>query len=269
MADGAHGTVDNLATRDRFVRFLRAGARVRAVHSAASASRPPLRRPGVPARPPFAFTAAAPLGWDALRGDAPSLRDDLVALVARSAVWPELTERRRRGVAEVLGAVARVSAATGAVATLLHVGPAPSPQPGAPGQVPDDVPPEVSSITLTWLRTAPLLADLDLARLVVQDGEPVGTGIGPGVVARRTEPTPTGAEQVTSQIAAPVPGSIWLAVLTGTTSAVEHAPAMDDALLAFAQSLRVDRPTPVDRPAPSRSSGTTGAHGPTGAADPT
>lgn len=195
------------------------------------------RRPGVPARPPFAFAAAAPPGWDALRGDAPSLRDDLVALVARSALWPTLTDRQRRGLANVLGSVAGVSAATGAVATLLRV--------GAPGTAPGDGEPDVSSITLSWLRTAPLLADLDLARLVVQHGEPVETGVGPGVVARRVEDTPTGAEQITSQIAAPVPGSIWLAVLTGTTSALEHAPAMDDALLAFAQSLQVDRPAPA------------------------
>lgn len=215
------------------------------------------RRPGVPARPPFAFTAAAPPGWDALRGDAPSLRDDLVALVARSALWPTLTDRQRRGLANVLGSIAGVSAATGAVATLLRVGAA------APG----DAEPDVSSITLSWLRTAPLLADLDLARLVVQHGEPVETGVGPGVVARRVEDTPTGAEQITSQIAAPVPGSIWLAVLTGTTSALAHAPAMDDALLAFAQSLRVDRPAP----AADEASGGTGAaaQGTAGPADAT
>ena len=198
----------------------------------APGSRTP-RTPGVPARPPFAFTATAPVGWEALRGDAPSLRDDLVALVARSPLWPALTDRQRRGAASVLTSVARISAATGAVATLLHVGPA------APGS--DDAP-EVSSITLTWLRTAPVLADLDLARLVVPRGGPVETGLGPGVLARRIEDTPTGAEQITSQIAAPLPGSIWLAVLTGTTTALVHAPAMDDALLAVARSLQVDRP---------------------------
>jgi hypothetical protein len=160
------------------------------------------------------------------------LRDDLMAVVARSALWPTLTVRQRRGLANVLGSVAQVSAATGAVATLLRVGPAAGP----------DALPEVASIALTWIRTAPILADLDLARLVVENGEPVETGLGTGVVARRVETTPTGAEQITSQIAAPLPDSIWLAVLTGTTSALEHAPAMDDALRAVALSLRVDRP---------------------------
>lgn len=189
------------------------------------------RRPGVPARPPFAFTVTAPPGWEAFRGDAPGLRDDLVAYVARSALWPTLTERQRRGLANVLRSLAGVSAATGAVATMLRVGAGPA-----------DAEPDVASLSLTWLRTAPVLADLDLARLVVQDGEPVETGLGPGVLARRVEPTPTGAEQITSQVAAPLPDSIWLAVLTGTTSALEHAPAMDEALRAVALSLQVDRP---------------------------
>ncbi|GEL98882.1 hypothetical protein [Cellulomonas terrae] len=191
------------------------------------------RRPGVPARPPFAFTVTAPPGWEAFRGDAKGLRDDLVALVARSALWPTLTERQRLGLANVLRSVAGVSAATGAVATMLRVG-------GTP--VGPDALPDVASLSLTWLRTAPVLADLDLARLVVRDGEPVETGLGPGVLARRVESTPTGADQITSQVAAPLPDSIWLAVLTGTTSALEHAPAMDEALRAVALSLRVDRP---------------------------
>ncbi|GEK22315.1 hypothetical protein [Cellulomonas xylanilytica] len=202
--------------------------------STASAAGSYRRRPGVPARPPFAFTATAPPGWEAFRGDAPGLRDDLVALVARSAVWPALTERQRLGLANVMRSVAGVSAATGAVATMLRVGSA------APGRA--DAMPDVASLSLTWLRTAPVLADLDLARLVVQEGEPVDTGLGPGVVARRVESTPTGGEQITSQIAAPLPDSIWLAVLTGTSSALEHAPAMEEALHAVALSLQVDRP---------------------------
>ncbi|WP_028047830.1 hypothetical protein [Cellulomonas sp. URHE0023] len=190
------------------------------------------RRPGEPARPPFAFTAAAPPGWETLRGDTPSLRDDLFALVARTPLWAELDTRRRRGLGSVLTSVARVSASVGAVVTLLHVGRADEIEPGAE--------PAVSAVTLTWLRTAPVLADLDLARLVVPGGQPVETGLGPGVVARSLQDGPAGAEWVTSQIAAPVPGSIWLAVLTGTTSALEHAPTMDDALLAFAASLRTE-----------------------------
>lgn len=209
------------------------------MNSAAPPPGPGHRPPGVPARPPFAFTATAPPGWETLRGDAVPLRDDLVALVARSALWPTLTDRQRRGVASVLESVARVSAATGAVATLLHVG-----APPAAGTEP-----EVSAITLTWLRTTPVLADLDVARLVVTDGEPVETGLGPGVVARRVERTPTGADQITSQVAAPVPGTIWLVVLTGTTTTLAHAPAMDDALLDVAASLRVVLPS-AGTPAP-------------------
>lgn len=178
----------------------------------------------------------APPGWEAFRGDAPGLRDDLVALVARSALWPTLTERQRLGLANVLRSVAGVSAATGAVATMLRIGG------DAPEPVRADALPDVASLSLTWLRTAPVLADLDLAGLVVQQGEPVETGLGPGVLARRIETTPTGADQITSQIAAPLPDSIWLAVLTGTTSSLEYAPGMDDALRAVALSLQVDRP---------------------------
>lgn len=201
------------------------------------------RRPGTPARPPFAFSATAPEGWEALRGDAPSLHDDLVAVVARSTLWGELDARQQRGVASVLGEVARVSATTGAAATLLHM--------GATGGADDDVvtadapptDPAVSSVTLTWLRTAPVLADLDLARLVLDGGEPVTTGLGPGLLARRVEPGPTGGEQVTAQLAAPLPESIWLAVLTGTTTALAHAPALEEAVLAVGRSLQVDRPS--------------------------
>lgn len=160
------------------------------------------------------------------------MRDDLVALVARTPVWAALDERRRRGAAAVLVSVARASAGSGAVVTLLRLGSA--------GDASSE--PEVSAISLTWLRTAPLRADLTLARLVVQSDEPVDTGIGPGLVARRVERTVTGALSSTSQVAAPVPGSIWLAVVTGTTSAPQFADDLHDAVLTFTAGLRVDRP---------------------------
>ena len=167
-----------------------------------------------------------------MRGDAASLRDDLLAIVARTPAWAALDERRRRGLATTLSAVADVSGLTGAVAVLLRT-----------GATTGSTTPDVSTLTLSWLRTAPVLADLDLARLVVPGDDLVDTGLGPGVIARRIEDSPTGGDSITSQIAAPVPDSIWLAVLTGTATDVAHAPAMDDALLAFAASLQVDRPT--------------------------
>ena len=176
----------------------------------------------------------APPGWAALRGDAPSLHDDLLALVVRTPVWAHLDPRRRRGLSQVLDTIAHVSATTGAATTLLHLDPGtpPANQPAV------DAEPAVSAITLTWLRTAPILADLDLARLVLGDGEPLTTGLGPGLVNRSIETSPTGEDQITTQIAAPLPASIWIAVLTGTTTSLDHAPSMDDALLAVAASLR-------------------------------
>lgn len=185
----------------------------------------------VPSRPPFAFAATAPPGYEALRGDTPSLRDDLFALVARTPVWTELDERRRRGLASILEAVAQASATARAVATLLRLG-----DPHAA----TDLPPDVSALTLSWLRTAPAVADLDLARLVLRGGEPVETGLGPGVVARRVEHLPGGGALRTAQVAAPLSGSIWLAVVTGTSTRA-HDTATDDALIALAASLRVDR----------------------------
>ena len=198
----------------------------------------PVRRPpaGTPARPPFAFTMRAPAGWTALRGDAVSLGDDLLALVARTPLWQALDDRRRGGLGFLLHGVARASAASGAVATLLRL-------PDGPSKQGDEA--EVSSISLTWLRTAPVRADLDLARLVLREGEPVTTGLGPGLGVTRHETTTGGGEQHTVQVAAPVPDSIWLAVLTGTTTTEQHVPALEEAVLAVAASLGVDRPPPA------------------------
>jgi hypothetical protein len=187
---------------------------------------------GTPARPPFAFTLTAPTGWAALRGDAPSLHDDLLALVVRTPVWAQLDPRRRRGLSQVLDTIAQVSATTGAVTTLLHLG-----DDTPPAHQPAGADPAVSAITLTWLRTAPILADLALARLVLGDGEPLTTGLGPGLVDRRIQTSPTGQDHITTQVAAPLPASIWIAVLTGTTTSLGSAPTMDDALLAVAASL--------------------------------
>ncbi|WP_142159806.1 hypothetical protein [Cellulomonas sp. SLBN-39] len=187
---------------------------------------------GTAARPPFGFTVRAPAGWQALRGDAPSLADDLLALVARTPLWQELDDRRRGGLGHLLHGIARASAATGAVATLLRL----------PAAAASDEEPEVSAISLTWMRTAPVRADLDLARLVLREGEPVATGLGPGLVAVHGRTTVTGGEQHTVQVGVPVPDSVWLAVLTGTTSGVRHVPALTEAVLAVAASLQVDRP---------------------------
>lgn len=188
---------------------------------------------GVPARPPFPFRMAAPAGWHALRGDAPSLRDDLLALVTRTALWDALDERRQRGTAALLTAVARTSAATGAVATLVDV------DPGRPGTVP-----RVAAISLTWWRTAPLRADLDLARLLIDADEQIATGLGPGLVRHIARTTPDGTEHVSAQLAAPLPDSIWLALLTASASTLEHADALAVALREVATSLHVERPTP-------------------------
>lgn len=193
-------------------------------------ARPPV---GTPARPPFGFTMRAPAGWQALRGDAPSLADDLLALVARTPLWQQLDDRRRGGLGFLLHGVARASAATGACATLLHL---PTAAPTSASPAGED--PEVSSISLTWLRTAPLRADLDLARLVLREGEPVTTGLGPGLVATRSDDE---AEAHTVQVAAPVPDAIWMAVLTGTTTAATHLAAVEEAVLAVAASLEMNR----------------------------
>ena len=189
----------------------------------------PRRVPGVPARPPFAFTMAAPGGWEVLRGDARSLRDDLVALVARSAVWDELTERQREGAATLLTGIARISASTGAVATFLRTG------------LDSEGRPAVASVSLGWLRTAPVLADLDLARVVLPDGEPVVTGLGPGLLARHQDAVPADGHHRSRQIVAPVPDSVWLATVTGATASAELVGDVEFAVRYVARSLGVTR----------------------------
>ena len=175
---------------------------------------------------------AAPGGWEVLRGDAKSLRDDLVALVARTELWAQLTERQRQGAATLAAGAARLSASTGAVATLLRLG------------VDDAGQPAVASVSLGWLRTAPVLADLDLARLVLPGAEPVETGIGPGLLARRDDPVPTGARNLTRQVVAPVPHSIWLASITGATASPDLVGHVEAAVRHVARSLTVTRPEP-------------------------
>ena len=178
-------------------------------------------------RPPFGVGLVAPDGWQVLRSAAPTLRDDLLALVARSPAWAALDERRRRGSAVLLGAVAELSAASGALATLLGT--------DLPG---------VAVVTLAWRRTAPLRADLDLARLVAgvdRDAPLVETGTGPGVLVRAQRPGPAGGPWSTSQLLVPVPGSVWLATLTATALSEQAARAADEALLDVAGSLRVQR----------------------------
>ncbi len=176
----------------------------------------------------------APPGWEALRADAPSLRDDLLAVVARTPLWAALTPRQREGAGAVLGGIARMAASTGAVATLLRVADAPTG-------------PVIASITLGWMRTAPLRADLDLARVVAGGGAPVTTGLGPGLLSRRHEPVGSDAVGVSSQVVAPVPDSVWLAVLTSSTGVAPEdvegpaVAATEAALLAVAEGLGVSR----------------------------
>jgi hypothetical protein len=178
---------------------------------------------------------AAPGGWEVLRGDARSLRDDLVALVARTALWAQLSERQREGAATLAMGAARLSASTGAVATLLRLG------------MDDAGQPAVASVSLGWLRTAPVLADLDLARLVLPDGEPVETGLGPGLLTRRDDPVPTGSRNFVRQVVAPVPQSIWLASITGATASPDQAGYVEAAVRHVARTLTVTRPASSPR----------------------
>jgi len=188
-----------------------------------------VRRPGVPARPPFAFTLTAPPGWQVLRGEARTLRDDLVTFAARSPLWARLSDRQRRGAATLLTGLAQISAANGALATLLHLDS-------------DDGELQAAAITLAWLRTAPLRADLDLARLVLgEDGDPVGTGLGPALVARTNMATFDDTQAQTTQIAAPLPDSIWLALISGTTTTPALADQTDTATLTVASALTLTR----------------------------
>lgn len=190
----------------------------------------PPRRPGVPTRPPFPFTLAAPGGWEVLRGDARSLRDDLVALVARTPLWAELTERQRAGAATLATGAARMSAATGAVATLLRLA------------VDDEGVPAAAAVSLGWLRTAPVLADLDLARQILPDGEQVVTGLGPGLLARRDDDMPSGGHNLTRQVVAPVRDSVWMATVTGSTASPALVGHVEAAVRHVARSLSVTRP---------------------------
>ncbi|WP_432543068.1 hypothetical protein [Kineococcus sp. SYSU DK002] len=185
-----------------------------------------------PVRPPFGFSLDAPDGWEALRSAPGELHDDLLAVVTRSAVWPGLDARRRRGLANLLGLVAQAAAASGAIATFLRSATAPGGDP------------ETGVVTVSWTRTAPLRADLDLARLVLEadrSAPEVPTGVGPGVRVDRTGTGPTGGPWSTTQLAVPVPDSVWLATFTGTALAGTSVGAVRQAVAALAGSLRVER----------------------------
>jgi hypothetical protein len=187
--------------------------------------------------PPFGFRIEGPDDWALLETAPNRWRRSLERLLdppGRAGRLPAPTRREAAGVLQDLVAVAQYS---GVVLCLVKLAR------DAAGRL------FYGSLTLSWYDSAPVPADLALARLVVgqADGvEDLDTPTGPGLLHRTTETVPAdwrelfgGATAHAAQALVPVPGTWWTALVSGTSSDPHHTDLLARLVRRMASSLRV------------------------------
>lgn len=174
-----------------------------------------------PARPPFAFTLTAPSGWNTVRHDPRNLPDDLLHLLTGDPAGPRATPEEHRDLLDAVDRLVPALTAIGPLATFTRTG------------TTADRRTHLDVVTLGWLRTAPVLADLDLARALLGRGRRITSGLGPAVLDAEHD-----RQHV--RVAAPVPGSVWLCVVTGVTTDPSGG-SVERAVRTFADGLGAAR----------------------------
>lgn len=201
---------------------------------------PSLGRPGariVAGRPPFAFALTAPAGWVVLPGERRALTEALVAQLRTAPGWARLPSGHRSRFLGLIGDLAAMAASAGTVANFLHLDPH-----GWDPARPDHVP-AVCHLSLAWMKTAPMLADLDLARLVAGEADLVETvdlPAGPGLIRGTVTEHGHGAASYSVDAYVPIPGSLWMAVLAGFTTDEAQVEFLESAVRSTAATLSTE-----------------------------
>lgn len=189
-------------------------------------------------RPPFPFRVEGPPDWSALRTTREHLRRDVDAMCRTLPGWRELPAADQHATRSMLLDLGSLARDQGAVLTLATGG-----RDARTGK------PFMASLMLSWIRTDPLRADLDLARLVAGAGDYVRVipaRLGNGVLRCDViaadgdlKPIVPGRYAYTAQAWVPVPRTRWMGMVTGTTPVQEHAEAIEKAVGRMAGSLDV------------------------------
>lgn len=186
--------------------------------------------------PPFGYRIEVPPGWKVLRAGEHA-RDDVERACTATPGWANLAPAQQVGLRQLLTSITTQAELSGVVLTAADAGVDKS-----TGEL------LMGSLTLAWVRTAPIEADTALAEVMAEGGREVRQFAGDhsiavlqcGVADTGTEVIEgTGRTAYQVQAFVPTPGTAWMAVVTGTTPQQRMAPLMEAATQRMAQSLRL------------------------------
>lgn len=192
--------------------------------------------------PPFGYRIEVPPGWKVLRAGEHA-RDDVERACTATPGWANLAPAQQVGLRQLLTSMTTQAELSGVVLTAADAGVDKS-----TGEL------LMGSLTLAWVRTAPIEADTALAEVMAEGGREVRQFAGDhsiavlqcGVADTGTEVIEgTGRTAYQVQAFVPTPGTAWMAVVTGTTPQQRMAPLMERATQRMAQTLRLV-PTPTE-----------------------
>ncbi len=201
-------------------------------------------------RPPFAFRVEGPPDWTSLRTTTEHLPRDVERMCRQLPGWRELAAAEQHATRTMLLDLGALAHDRGAVLTL-----------AAGGRDARTNQPFMASLMLSWLRTDPLRADLDLAQLVAGAGdhvEVIPARLGAGVLRCEViaadgdlKPVVPGRYAYTAQSWVPVPNTRWMGMITGTTPVQAHAEAIEKGVRRMAGSLDVPADVVGNAPQPT------------------
>lgn len=192
--------------------------------------------------PPFGYRVEVPPGWKVLRAGEHA-RADVERACTATPGWANLAPAHQVALRQLLTGLTTQAELSGVVLTAADAG-----VDRASGEL------LMGSLTLAWVRTAPLEADTALAEVMAEGGREVRQFAGDHSVAvLQCGVADTGVEVVEGtgrtayqvQAFVPTPGTAWMAVVTGTTPQQRMAPLMERATQRMAQTLRLV-PTPTE-----------------------
>lgn len=195
--------------------------------------------------PPFGYRIQVPPGWKVLRAGE-QMAADVEKACTTTPGWSNLDPAHQISLRQLLTSVATQAALAGAVLTAVDA--------GYDRQTRELL---MGSLTLAWVRTAPIEADTALAEIMAQGGREVrqfpgshsAAVLSPGVSdTGRQMIDGTGSTAYTIQVYVPTPGTTWMAMVTGTTPQERMAPLMEKATERMARTLVLTQPDGAERP---------------------
>lgn len=186
--------------------------------------------------PSFGYRVQVPPGWKVLR-TGHELSADVEKACTATPGWPNLDPAQQMSLRQLLTSIATQASLAGAVLTAADAG-----YDRGSGEL------LMGSLTLAWVRTAPIEADTALAELMADGGAEVRQFPGAhsvGVLSAAVSDTGrellegTGTRAYTIQAYVPTPGTTWMGLVTGTTPQERMAPLMEKATERMARTLTV------------------------------